>query len=459
MPASASVKIVLIGAGSREFSAGLFSDIALERELHEARRVELWLVDIDEAALSSMHGYAGRVFAAAGVEVGLHMTTRREEALPGADFVLVSVEQKRMELWEQDFRLPIACGLKQAYGENGGPGALFHTLRNLEIVLPMAEDVERLCPGALLINFTNPEARMLKAILTLTKARAIGLCHGFYGFHRLAARVLGRPASSLDIRTAGMNHFFSCYKLADLATGVDLKGEFERRLAADDSVLEPLTRYFWRAFGVVGYPSDHHIGEYVGWAPEIMGLGWLFGVEGQALEPGQPPIDSNARFKAWHYKVDVGGLLRDRPGKRDEELLSGKAAVEASDIRPSGELAVPVITDIVLDRGRLRGAVNVLNEGGYIPNLDRDACVEVPATVDASGLHPDMAPPLPEAFAAQVRLQGSIQKLVTEAYRRRSRALLLQALLIDPAVDSPRGAERFLEEGFRLQAAYLRGWA
>ncbi len=454
----AALRIVLIGAGSREFSSGLLADLALERTLHRGRRVELWLVDIDEAALAAMHGYAVRLFAAAGAEIAVRMTTRREEALPGADFVLVAVELRRMELWEQDFRLPLAHGMRHVYGENGGPGALFHTLRNFEIVLPIANDVERLCPGATLMNFTNPEARMLKAILTLTKVKAIGLCHGFYEFHRLVEKVLGRRAGDLDIRTAGMNHFFSCYRLRDPATGEDLKPEFESRLSRDDSMLEPLTRYFWQAFGVLGYPSDHHIGEYVAFAHEFVGLEWLFGIEKQSLGPGQGPADSNLRFSAWHYKTSVAGLMRDRPGKRRDDLLSGAAAFEAADIVPSGELAVPVMTDIVFDRGLFRQSVNVLNDGLYVPNLDRDACVEIPATVDARGVHPDTAPALPAAFAAQVRLQGSIQGLIVEAYRERSRKLLLQALLIDPVVESARDAERFLDAGFKLQAAYLPSW-
>ncbi len=456
------LRIVLIGAGSREFSRGLVNDLVLEEALLSERETELWMVDIDPAALDVMYAYAQRAVRHRGVSVKVFRTTDRREALPGADYVLLAVELKRMELWEQDFRLPVALGMRHAYGENGGPGALFHTLRNYEIIFPILEDIERLCPEALLLNFTNPEARILKAILTLTKVRAIGLCHGFHDFHRLVERMTGRRAADLDIRTAGMNHLFAYYRIVDPTSGEDLAPAFEAALRARSGELPPLARYIWETFGVIGMDSDHHIGEYIPYAPEFLGLSWLFGIEEQALRSGKragsAAVDSNVRFQAWRYHIPVAEYLEKRPDRRIDEILSGAASLVDSDIESSGELAVPVIADIELDRKKLRSAVNVLNADLFIPNLDREACVEIPATVDAGGIHPEHVPPLPEGFAAQLRLQGSIQAIVVEAYRQRSRKLLLQALLLDPGITSARAAERYLEVAFDLQADFLASW-
>ena len=83
----------------------------------------------------------------------------KSQALPGADYVVVAVARKRYPLWEQDFRVPFAYGLQHTYGENGGPGAAFHALRNFQIVIPICRDVEEICPNAWVLNFTNPEAR------------------------------------------------------------------------------------------------------------------------------------------------------------------------------------------------------------------------------------------------------------------------------------------------------------
>jgi alpha-galactosidase/6-phospho-beta-glucosidase family protein len=76
--------------------------------------------------------------------------------------------------------------------------------------------------------------------------------------------------------------------------------------------------------------------------------------------------------------------------------------------------------------------------------------------VDGRGVDPDRVGRLPEGFAALVRHQQSIQRLVVRAFAEQSRGLLLQALLMDPA--SPAGAsqtERMMDTLLGLQAAYL----
>jgi alpha-galactosidase len=450
------LRIVLIGAGSREFARSVVHDLVLERELHEAVDLDVQLVDIDRDSLELMHGYARRCAEAVGARITFHATTERERALDGADFVLISIAVKRMELWEQDFRVPLAFGSPHIYGENGGPGAAFHALRNLSIIMPICRDIERLCPGALVLNFTNPEARILTAILTLTRLRALGLCHGFHSFQELAAKVLQRPLESLDVRTAGMNHFYTFYRIADRASGADLIPEFSWRVDADPDLLQPLVRYLWKTYGMLGYGSDHHIGEYVRFADEFAGRRWEFGIEHRKVHPAEQGVDGRLVFEAWRHKLDVEAYRAKGIAAAERDALTGKAPVRREDIRASGELAVPVIADIALDRKRLREAVNLLNTEGFIENLDREGCIEVPALVDSKGVHPDRVGRLPEGFAALVRHQQSIQRLVVQAFAEKSRKILLQALLMDPA--SPPGAvatERMMDTMLELQAAYL----
>ena len=449
-----SVKIVLVGAGSREFSRSMIHDLVLERALLEARGVEVRMVDIDPAGLALMHGYARRAAEAAGARITFTATTERERAFEGADFVLISVAVKRMELWEQDFRVPLSFGAPHVYGENGGPGAAFHALRNLKIIMPICRDIERLCPQAWVLNFTNPEARILTAILTLTRLRAAGLCHGFHSFQRLTARVLDRPLAGLDVRTAGMNHFYTFYRIAERGTGRDLVPEFTRRLDKDE--LEPVVRYLWQTYGALGYGSDRHVGEYLRFADGFADRRWEFGIEHRKVDPAEQGVDGREVFEAWRHKLDVATYRARGIAAAERDELTGATPLRRGDIQASGELAVPVIADIVLNRGALREAVNVLNTEGFIENLDREGCIEVPATVDARGLHPDRVGRLPEGFAALVRHQQSVQRMVVKAYAEKSRKVLLQALLMDPA--SPPGAadtERMMDTLLDLQAAYL----
>ncbi|MCX7029802.1 MAG: hypothetical protein NTU62_06730, partial [Spirochaetes bacterium] len=300
------------------------------------------------------------------------------------------------------------------------------------------------------------EARVLTAILSLTRLSALGLCHGFHSFQELAARALRRPLESLDVRTAGMNHFYTFYRIAERDSGRDLIPEFTERLEADAGLLPPLTRYLWKTFGMLGYVSEHHIGEYVRFADEFTGRLWEFGIEHRKVHPAEQPVDGRAVFEAWRHRMDVETYREKGIGVEERDALTGKTPLRREDIRASGELAVSVIADIALDRKMLREAVNVLNTEGFIENLDREGCIEVPATVDGRGVHPENVGRLPEGFAALVRQQQSIQRLVVASYAERSRKLLLQALLMDPA--SPASAsqtERMMDTLLELQAAYL----
>ncbi len=433
------MKIVLIGAGSRSFGRGQVVDALRCREL-KGRDVTFTLVDVSRAALDLMMAFSERVKEYVETDVALEGTTDRREALKGADYVIISVARRRDELWEQDYRVPLNCGFKHPYGENGGPGAIFHALRSLSLIMPMCEDVKELCPDALVLNFTNPEAKVLQAICSHTKINAAGICHGV-GAGRLAiSHYLGRPEDEFDIVSAGINHMYDIMKISDRRTGEDLRPLVMERL----QTMEPppskyhhdirLQKKIGEIFDVFTYPSDSHSGEYLAWGSTFIGTHWHRGREWKPVPLGEPEGD-------------------DAPSL--EDYAFGKVPLDDHVVRLSGEITVPAICDIELDRGRRRDAVNVRNSEFYIENLPADAAVEVPATIDGKGLHPEKVGPIREPFAAFLRTQVSINKLVAEAYVTRSRKLLLQALLLDPFVNSVTAAEEMLDVMLKLQKEYV----
>ena len=429
------VKIVLVGAGSASFGRGTLADIMSCEDLRDYD-CTMVLVDIDEKALNQMAGLAELIRDHYKSRVKIEKTVDRAEALPDADYVIISVTQKRYELWEQDFRVPLAYGFRHVLGENGGPGALFHALRNYEIVLPICHDIERLCPDALVLNFTNPESRILMAMTHLTKVNAVGLCHGVLEARHRAAQLLGKDLDDLNIVTGGLNHFFWLLKVEDARTGEDLCPLL--RAAVMQESIPPLVRKMVEVFDYLTYPSDDHIGEYLSFAHEFAGLLWHYGGESRKVRQARGPAPT--------------GDWRD-------EYLSGKRPVDRNLVRPGGEIAVDIIADILEDKNKWEPSVNVLNTGKYVENLPSDAVVEVPAIVNATGVHPEQVGSLPEALAAFCRTQVSIQLLLIEAYRQRSRKLLLQALLLDPVVDSVKRAEEMLDYMLELQKDYLPSFA
>lgn len=427
-----TVKIVAIGAGSSSFGRSIIVDAMHSKEMNKID-CTLALVDVNAKALDRMMSLANRVREHLGSRIRVEGTTERRKALPNADFVITSVAIKRMSLWEQDFRVPLSYGFKQALGENGGPGGIFHALRNFELTIPICRDIESLCPGALLLNYTNPESRIVMAINSLTKVRVAGLCHGVNMARDAASQVLERPIGKLKIITGGLNHFFWVLRVNDADTGEDLYPELRRRIIKNKPVpLQPFVRKLVEIFGYLTIPSDDHVGEYLQFASEFTGSKWPYGLESRRV-PREEDTKAN-----WL-----------------DPYASGEKQLDEKVLAPSGELAIPIILDVALDRRRWEPSVNVLNDELYVDNLPRDAVVEIPAMVDTKGIHPEHVGPVPEPLAAFNRLEISIQKAVVEAYRTRSRRLLLQALLLCPQVTSVTDAEKLMDDMLDLQREYL----
>ena len=238
------------------------------------------------------------------------------------------------------------------------------------------------------------------------------------------------PSERLEVTSAGMNHFYCLLKVLDRDTGADRLGEV--LALARERGGRSLFGKLAEIFDVVTFPSDDHVGEYLPFGAEFHGVKWPYGQESRAVRATE--------------RAEPSPLV---------ECAEGRAPVSDEILEPSGEITVPIICDIELDRGERRDAVNVLNTGGYVANLPRGAAVEVPAVVDARGIRPLEVGPVPEAFAAWMRTQFTIHDLVTEAWRTRSRKLLFQALLLDPCTSGIVESEKMLDEMLELQADFL----
>ncbi len=124
-------------------------------------------------------------------------------------------------------------------------------------------------------------------------------------------------------------------------------------------------------------------------------------------------------------------------------------------LEPSGERGAALIGAIIHDRKRELESGIVYNKG-VIPNLPDDAAVEVPVVVDAAGVHPVSLGPLPDAVAKLLMMQVNVQQLAVEAAVRASKEIALQALLIDPVVNSADAAVKLLDELWELNRPYIR---
>ncbi|MBL0205804.1 MAG: hypothetical protein IPQ14_16130 [Candidatus Microthrix sp.] len=273
------------------FGPTMVNDVVHTAGLSGARLV---LHDVNRERLDRAYRFAAKLNASSGAPVILDRTTDPAEALTGADFVLSSAEFGRFEHWRQDYEIPNRHGARQITGENGGPGAVFHSLRSITNTLGICADIERYCPDAFLINLTNPMSRVTLAINRATKVRNVGMCHEMpMGINRLARR-LRVKRSDIEARASGINHFTFFTEFRNKRTGEDLlptiRAWFEKpvfdysprtqrvarrldRSLGGAGLVEfnymPLVTHVVREHGLVPCSVDSHIGEYLPFALDV----------------------------------------------------------------------------------------------------------------------------------------------------------------------------------------------
>ena len=414
--------IVLIGAGSAMFGLGTLGDIFKSKALKDSSIV---LHDINPQALRKVEEIAHQYIRENELPYTLSATTSRPDALQDATFCIISIEVgDRYELWEQDWKVPLQYGIRQVFGENGGPGGLFHSLRIIPPILEICDDISTICPDAYVINFSNPMSRIC---LTIKRKhpdlRLIGLCHEVASLPMHLPHILETPLSNLSFKAGGLNHFSVLLEVRYKDTGKDAYPDVRERAPKyfENMPERGLFMEILNRFGYLPITTDSHFGEYIQWAHEV--------VDHKGI------LDFYSMYKAW--------CLEQVPLSRIEGTLEEEYW-----------RVVPIMEGILTDSHHEELAVNISNDG-LIDNLPQDLVVEVPAIVDKDGVHGVKLGALPKGIAGLLYNQVAVHDLTTEAVLTGSREVALQALLVDPVVDSVRAAEQTLDTILKLQSRYL----
>jgi alpha-galactosidase len=418
-------KIVFIGAASLSFGLAMLRDVFANRELSGCT---LCLVDRDRRGLARMTELAALLNGASGAGLTIESSDELLPSLDGAGFVVNATAIDRLRMWKLDFEVPRKYGIRHTLGENGGPGGLFFTLRTLPLVFDIVRAMEDRCPDALFLNFSNPESRIILALGRYSRIRAMGLCHGIFMAQADVARIMGLPAETVDVWGAGLNHFQWLAHIRDRASGGDLYPLLRERERTYDASFAPLTRRLFRTFGLWPTCSDDHLGEYLAY-------GW---------EAGESGYDFAGDMR---YREELQGRI--------DAVLGGTSPLPPDWLTPSGERGAAVIGAVLGNRHRFIESGIVYNQGA-IPNLPADAAVEVPVVADGAGIHPVSLGPLPDAIAKLLATQVTVQQLAVDAAVHASKELALQALLVDPVINSADAAVRLLDELWEANRPYIR---
>jgi alpha-galactosidase len=419
-------KFVLIGVGSAIFGAGTIGDLLHFKESFPDATV--CLVDVDREKLDLMEKLARIANESVGSPFRIEASTDRRDVLAAADFVITSPAVRREELWRIDWDIVHGAGIRQTYGENGGPGSLALTLRNVPMILAICRDIEELAPDAWVINYTNPESRICMAIDRYTDLKFVGLCHQIGAGYKLVSRALNVPEEDLDIKAAGLNHNTWMYSIQQQSNGKDLYPRMIEKIQGEGIENAPLSCAMYDLFGMFPTPGDHHLAE-------MLSFGWEF----QGL--------AGRDFAAWHKrKSDAMDWVKGvADGARQLDEVIGKL---------SGERMAHMAAAIIQNGNNYEISMDVRNCGA-IPNLPDDAIVETPGIISALGIIPLRMPPLPEALAALLRKQVAVQELAVEAAVTGDRQTALQAMILDPVVDNLSVATDVLDRLMDASREYI----
>ena len=455
-------KIVLIGAGSAQFGFGTLGDIFQSEVLKGSHIV---LHDINSKTLNHVHEVAQKYLSAHELPFTISATTSRQEALKGADFCVSSIEiGNRFELWEQDWQIPLQYGIRQVYGENGGPGGLFHSLRIIPPIIEICGDIQTICPDAYVFNFSNPMSRICTAVnRKYPDLRFIGLCHEIASMPRHLPKILGTPFTNLSIKAGGLNHFSVLLEITYKDTGKDAYPDIREKAPAyfknlpglkqiiqqmmrSDEDWEPDSERIVRDKSAAqkGSASQGIVNEWVerGLFKEILSKFGLL------------PITTDSHFGEYiqwaHNSVDHKGIL-DFYAIYKNWMLSQKSEIETG---PVSERVVPIIESILTDADQEELAVNIPNRG-LIDGLPEFIVVEAPAIINKNGVQGIPLGTLPKGFTGLLYNQVAVHDLTAEAALTGSREIALQALLVDPVVNSVQAAEQTLNAILELQEEYL----
>jgi alpha-galactosidase len=396
--------IVIIGAGSAEFTRELLGDIFTFPELASARII---LHDIDADRLETAEAIAHATARAAGAHPEVVTAPDRRKALDGADYVINTIAVGMHAATVRDIEIPARYGLNQTIADTIGVGGIFRGLRTFPVLAGIAKDMHELCPDAWLLNYTNPMAMNISYLHHVAPTlKVLGLCHSVHWTMDGLCDLIGVPLDEVSYWSAGVNH--QAWVLRWERGGQDLYPLLDERIAADPELRRRVRVDMYRRLGYYPTETSEHSSEYVPWYLK------------------HPDEVARLRINVGEYVGISEDNLAEYARVRAELAHTDTLAIDAS----STEYAPQVIHSFETGTARVISA-NVVNNG-LITNLPDGVAVEVPTLLNSLGAHPIKVGDLPPQCAALNRaFLGPVDLAVRAAVDGDPR-LVPAAAMLDP---------------------------
>jgi alpha-galactosidase/6-phospho-beta-glucosidase family protein len=434
-------RIAFVGGGSYQWGPKIIQDVALNEEL---RGGTLILHDTNDEALEDMYQWGTRALDVARADLELEKTQRLEEALRGADFVVLSISTGGLDATALDLEIPARYGVVQTVGDTVGPGGLFRGLRNIPVVVEIARAMEEYCTEAVLLNLTNPLTVLTRAVSKATSTRAVGLCHELFSTLGMLSRMFDVPEEAINVRVAGVNHFIWVTEVA--VSGRDVTGEAFRRISGGEAReisrsdaegdTDPFTSTWGfrtelcRLYGYLPAAGDRHVCEFL---------------------PGY--LRDEKERERLDLRVTTVGVRRERLAADRESV---RLMIRGAKPIPTGR-SREEISDIMAAMWTGEDSVNIVNlpNAGQVRDLPLGAVVETYGALNGTGASGIVFGELPPPVAALVHPHVFNQEAIVQAGLTGDMDLAFHAFLNDPLAGSGPDARKMFEAMFEAQREYL----
>ena len=433
-------KIAFIGAGSLGFTSGLVRDILTFPLLCDAH---IALMDINVERLDFAKTAITKIITEGQYPATVSATLDRAEALRDADVVLTTILAGSTEVWKYDIEIPKKYGVDINVGDTRGPSGIFRFLRTLPPMMDIVCDMEKYCPKAVLLNYTNPMAMLCGAIQRQSFIPTTGLCHSVQGTSAMLAGWIGAPNEEITYTCAGINHmaWYIDYKW----NGQDAYPLIHKAITERPEVYneEIVRNEMYLALGKYVTESSGHNSEYNWWFRKRPDLIEKYCIDGTGWNPGEYAYilkEYQHTEATWKEGVRV---------KLDKTLTR-------EDLKRGGEYASYII-NALMGGEPFKFNGNVPNTD-LVTNLPQGACVEVPVHVDKGGFQPIHVGALPAECALMTGLSSGIEEMAITAALTGDPTLVYRAICHDPltaAVLSLAEIKQMTNELFAQHKDYL----
>ncbi len=431
-------KIAFIGAGSFGFTRKLVRDILSFPAFADAT---IALMDIDPTRLGVIKQAVDKIVAAGSYPAKVIATENRAEALDGADGVVCTILAGGVEIWRHDIEIPKRYGVDINVGDTRGPAGIFRALRTIPVMLDICRDIEKYCPRAIFLNYTNPMAMLCKAMQDETSVRVTGLCHSVQGTAEMLAKWIGAPMEEVTYLCAGINHqaWYLDYRWNDKDAYPLIRAAMEKPEIYQTEIVR--NEMFLHLDYYVTESSGHN-SEYNAWFRKRPDLIEKYCTHGTGWNPGIYAYILNEYMK--------------REGSWQTEIEKWLAE-DTIDLARGHEYAAYIFNATIGDGTLYEFNGNVPNYG-LIDNLPQGSCVEVPVMASKRGLSPIHVGKLPDQLAILNNISARCEDLAVQAAIEGDPRKVFHAVCFDPltsAVLSLAEIKQMVDEMLQQNKAWL----